>query len=54
MQDKVHSSNYRTLDELKQSIPKTITSIEASGLELVSIFSKDLTLRAERRFEHLL
>jgi hypothetical protein len=36
LKDKVNSNNPHTLDELKQSIRETITSIEVSELKLVS------------------
>jgi hypothetical protein len=58
LNDKVYSNNPHTLDELKQSIRETITSIEASDLKLVSnnLFkTPEACLRADRRhFEHVL
>jgi hypothetical protein len=52
LKDKVHSYNPHTLAELKQSICKTISSIEVSELKLVSnnLFIRlEACLRAERR-----
>jgi inhibitor of nuclear factor kappa-B kinase subunit alpha len=58
LKDKVYSSNPHTLDELKQSIHETITSVKVNELKLVSnnLFKRlELCLRAEgRHFEHLL
>jgi len=36
LNDKVYSNNPRTMDEVKYSIPDTITCIEVSELKLVS------------------
>jgi hypothetical protein len=52
LKDKVYSNNHHTLDELKQSIRETSTSIEASEVKLVSnnIFKRlEAFLRADRR-----
>jgi hypothetical protein len=58
LKDTVYSNNPHTLDELKQSICETITSVEVSELKLVSnnlVKGLEACLRAEgRHFEHLL
>jgi hypothetical protein len=42
LRDEVYSNNSHTLDELKQIIRETITSLEISELKVVSILSEDL------------
>jgi hypothetical protein len=41
-QDEVFSNNPHTLDELKQSIHETVTSVDVNELKLMLVFSRYL------------